>query len=104
MHRINHQLPKGITLHDPNWHSNTVMSEHSAAQEPLLNHANEIGWTRVLTSEAMQMRGTENSHYNEWLLGCYKNFTHPLDFNIENLSPIWYNSQIILSPIMRHIT
>ena len=40
------------------------MSERSAAQEPLLNHANEIGWTRAFTSEAMQMRGTENPHYN----------------------------------------
>lgn len=32
------------------------MSERSAVQEPLLKYANEIGWTRVSRSEAMQMR------------------------------------------------
>ena len=33
------------------------MSERSVAQDPLLKYANEIGWTRVSRSEAMQMRG-----------------------------------------------
>lgn len=33
------------------------MSERSAVQEPLLKYANEIGWTRVSRSEAVQMRG-----------------------------------------------
>ena len=33
------------------------MSERSAVQDPLLKYANEIGWTRVSRSEAMQMRG-----------------------------------------------
>lgn len=32
------------------------MSERSAVQEPLLQYANEIGWTSVSRSEAMQMR------------------------------------------------
>lgn len=33
------------------------MSERSAVQEPLLNYANEIGWTHITHAEAMQMRG-----------------------------------------------
>ena len=33
------------------------MSERSVVQDPLLKYANEIGWTRVSRSEAMQMRG-----------------------------------------------
>ncbi len=33
------------------------MSERSAVQEPLLKYADEIGWTRVSKSEAIQMRG-----------------------------------------------
>ncbi len=33
------------------------MSERSAVQEPMLKYADEIGWTRVSRSEAMQMRG-----------------------------------------------
>lgn len=33
------------------------MSERSAVQDPLLQYADEIGWTRVSRSEAMQMRG-----------------------------------------------
>ena len=32
------------------------MSERSVVQDPLLKYANEIGWTRVSRSEAMQMR------------------------------------------------
>lgn len=33
------------------------MSERSAVQDPLLQYANKIGWTRVSRSEALQMRG-----------------------------------------------
>ncbi|MDE0316676.1 MAG: HsdR family type I site-specific deoxyribonuclease [Candidatus Poribacteria bacterium] len=33
------------------------MSERSAVQDPLLQYADEIGWTRVSRSEALQMRG-----------------------------------------------
>ena len=36
------------------------MSERTAVQEPLLKYANEIGWTRMSRSEAMQMRGGNN--------------------------------------------
>ena len=39
------------------------MSERSAVQDPLLKYANEIGWTRLSRSEAMQMRGGDTGRY-----------------------------------------
>ena len=39
------------------------MSERSAVQDPLLKYANEIGWTRVSQTQAMQMRGGNTELY-----------------------------------------
>ena len=39
------------------------MSERSVVQDPLLKYANEIGWTRLSRSEAMQMRGGDTGRY-----------------------------------------
>ena len=32
------------------------MSEYTAVQEPMLRYSDQIGWTRVSRSQAMQMR------------------------------------------------
>ena len=53
------------------------MSERTAVQEPLLKYANEIGWTRVSRSEAMQMRGGNN-------FGLY--FTDVLNAQLKKLN------------------
>ncbi|RKU31518.1 deoxyribonuclease HsdR [Candidatus Poribacteria bacterium] len=37
------------------------MSERSVVQDPLFQYANEIGWTQVTRTEAMQMRGGNTS-------------------------------------------
>ncbi|MDE0483087.1 MAG: HsdR family type I site-specific deoxyribonuclease [Candidatus Poribacteria bacterium] len=37
------------------------MSEYEAVQEPMLRYSNQIGWTRVSRSQAMQMRGGDTA-------------------------------------------
>ncbi len=45
------------------------MSEYTAVQEPMLRYADEVGWTRVSQSQALQMRGGDTTarYFNDLL-------------------------------------